>query len=306
MLLHFPGGIDVQQRLGFWRALRVRSTTVLTTAATALAAILVPAPLAALPSLNVRPAAQPAAEPALWMLRDVDTTIYLFGTFHALDASSDWFGRNVRAAFDSSDQLILETLVPTDPIDLTNALIRHALVAVPKVGQPVAAGGSVQVSAFAASARQAMAAGRSAGMTVDRGADAVLRSIADSEGKPVSGLESFDFQLAMFTGLPSPAPAPAANAPPVDPKQLMIDLRAAWERGDSAGFAAVLGTLETQSPVAYRRLFVDRNADWASWIARRMGQPGTVFVAVGTGHLIGRDSVQQQLASRGYRTTRIY
>jgi uncharacterized protein YbaP (TraB family) len=36
-----------------------------------------------------------------------------------------------------------------------------------------------------------------------------------------------------------------------------------------------------------------------------MAQPGTVFVAVGTGHLIGPDSVQQYLAARGIPSARI-
>ena len=43
----------------------------------------------------------------------------------------------------------------------------------------------------------------------------------------------------------------------------------------------------------------------AGWIANRMAQPGTVFVAVGTGHLVGPDSVQHQLAARGISSARI-
>jgi uncharacterized protein YbaP (TraB family) len=36
-----------------------------------------------------------------------------------------------------------------------------------------------------------------------------------------------------------------------------------------------------------------------------MGQPGTVFVAVGTGHLVGQDSVQDQLAAAGIKSARV-
>lgn len=294
----------MQKRLVFPGTHRASTKAVLTSAALLLAAIVAPAPVAALPSLDVRAAEQAPAQPALWVLSDADTTIYLFGTFHALDERTDWFGRNVRAAFDSSDQLILETLVPTDPIELLGALSRHALAAPLVPGAPVIAGG--KASSFAASASQAMAAGRSAGMTVERGADAVLRRIADAEGKPVGELESFDFQLSMFAGLPAAAPAaPVANAPKPDVQRMMLDMGSAWRRGDATSFAAVLGSLETQSPATYQRLFVDRNSHWASWIVKRMETPGTVFVAVGAGHLIGHDSVQQKLASRGYRATRI-
>ena len=243
----------------------------------------------------------------MWVLSDADTTIYLFGTFHALDERTDWFATPIRAAFDSSDELILETVVPTDPMELLGVLARHDLIPTPVIGASVIAetGGS-----FAATARSTMAASRSAGLTVERGADAVLRRIADSQGKPVDGLESFDFQLGMVKALPGASASPAPPAVPItaqqpEIKQMLLDMRSAWKRGDGSGVAAVLGSLEAQSPIAYQRLFVDRNDHWARWIANRMTRPGTVFVAVGTGHLIGRDSVQQKLARHGYRTTRI-
>jgi uncharacterized protein YbaP (TraB family) len=67
----------------------------------------------------------------------------------------------------------------------------------------------------------------------------------------------------------------------------------------------VVDGVRRQSPETYKRLFSDRNAAWAEWIGKRLQQPGTVFVAVGTGHLVGDDSVQAQLASAGIRSARI-
>ena len=54
----------------------------------------------------------PDADPAIWVVNDRDTVIFLFGTFHALDGKSDWFNDEVRTAFASSDELVLETIVP--------------------------------------------------------------------------------------------------------------------------------------------------------------------------------------------------
>ena len=34
----------------------------------------------------------PIDQPAMFVVRDADTTIYIFGTFHALDGRSQWFG----------------------------------------------------------------------------------------------------------------------------------------------------------------------------------------------------------------------
>jgi uncharacterized protein YbaP (TraB family) len=52
-------------------------------------------------------------------------------------------------------------------------------------------------------------------------------------------------------------------------------------------------------------LLYQRNAHWADWIARRLDTPGTVFVAVGAGHLAGPRSVQADLASRGIMSVRV-
>jgi uncharacterized protein YbaP (TraB family) len=78
-----------------------------------------------------------------------------------------------------------------------------------------------------------------------------------------------------------------------------------WNRGDARPIEAVVGAVRNQSPEAYRRLFSDRNEAWAKWIAQRLDQPGTVFVAVGTGHLVGSDSVQAKLAQAGVKSARI-
>ena len=231
--------------------------------------------------------AQPTPRPALWLVGDADTTIYLFGTFHALDGKADWYG-SVRGAFERSDSLVLETLAP-------DAL--------------VTAGPAPQ------GARQAIAAGRSAGMRVELGADAVLRRAADALGKPVEGLERFEQQIAMYRQLAAPVPAPAAQSAPQPTAQsadkaaalaqLMTALQDAWNRGDASQFESVVEALSKGSPAAYQAMFADRNANWAAWIGKRLETPGTVFVAVGTGHLVGRDSVQAKLAERGIRSDRI-
>ena len=241
----------------------------------------------------------------MWAISDEDTTIFLFGTFHALDRDTDWFSNVVRAAFNHSDELVLETIVPSDPADLLASLSRQSLTGQAKVGEPVVGTGQSRAG-FVDSSTRAMSAGRSVGMSIDNGADSVLRREAQSDGKRIDGLESFDFQLAMFSSLPSP---PKSASQPIpgqgDMATAMQSMKSAWKRGDSTHIAAALGAMEQQSPETYRRLFAERNTRWAEWVARRMNRPGVVFLAVGTGHLIGRDSVQQRLTERGYEAVRV-
>ena len=70
--------------------------------------LLVAAALAAASPAQVP--APPPAEPAMFVVRDSDTTIFIFGTFHALDGKDQWFGEKVRDAFEQSGELVLETL----------------------------------------------------------------------------------------------------------------------------------------------------------------------------------------------------
>ena len=53
------------------------------------------------------------------------------------------------------------------------------------------------------------------------------------------------------------------------------------------------------------RLLWQRNRAWADWMAKRLDTPGTVFVAVGAGHLAGPRSVQADLAAKGLRVRRV-
>jgi uncharacterized protein len=247
------------------------------------------------------------SEPAMFVVRDADTTVYIFGTFHALDGHSKWFGDQVRRAFEQSNELVLETLIPEQPSEIRQPI--------PGFRPP-----SVTPSAsFLATTRMAISAGRSQGMQVDNGADMVLRHQAEEEGKPVEGLETLQFQIDMFNRMPAaPTPTVAVAPPPQagqpvavggSPMQslslAMAEMQTAWKRGDQGVFVRMLGQLKSASPDTYRMMFTERNARWADWIRARMQTPGTVFVAVGAGHLAGGDSLLVRLAERGIPSQRV-
>jgi uncharacterized protein YbaP (TraB family) len=235
------------------------------------------------------------ATPALWEIRDADTTIYLFGTFHTLDGRTVWFDKQVRQAFDGSDELVLETVVPASREAMQTAARDQVFEA--------AADGSRKMKPFIAQTHQVISEGRSMGLSVEHGADAVLRRVAEDNGKPVGGLERFEDQIGQLARIPAqPAAAVAAKAPAT---VTLNELLTAWTRGDTGAFSIMLEGFEAKSPVAYRMLIADRNARWGQWIADRLDQPGTVFVAVGTGHLAGKDSVQSWLAARGISANRV-
>ena len=91
-----------------------------------------------------------------------------------------------------------------------------------------------------------------------------------------------------------------------DLSKSMADMQAAWKRGDQSVFVRMLDQLKAASPDTYRMMFTERNERWADWIRARTQTPGTVFVAVGAGHLAGRDSLLVKLAERGLPSQRVY
>ena len=240
-----------------------------------------------------------ASEPAMFVVHDGDTTIYLFGTFHALDGDPRWLENGVRSAFEQSDELVLETLLPEGPN------------ATQEIRQAIKAPSVAPSAAFLTTTRMAINAGRSQGMQVNNGADMVLRHIAEAEGKPVQGLETLQLQMNMFNRLrtiPAAAKAgqPAGNQAMQSLSTAMSDMQSAWKRGDQSVFVRMLDQLDASSPETYRMMFAERNARWADWIAARLQTPGTVFVAVGAGHFAGKDSVLVRLAQKGISSQRVY
>ena len=249
------------------------------------------------------PPPSPVADnPAMFMVRDSDTTVYIFGTFHALDGKSQWFDHDVKDAFEKSDELVLETLVPEGPSQRVS------------FGPGFRPPPVTPSASFLATTRMAISAGRAQGMQVDNGADMVLRHQAEAEGKPVEGLETLQFQIEMFNHMPSSGAAPPAtrSEAAAEPNQMeslskaMSDMQSAWKRGDQSVFVSMLRQLKAASPDTYRMMFTERNARWADWIKARMQTPGTVFVAVGAGHLAGPDSLLVRLAEHGVSSRRVY
>jgi len=262
--------------------------------------------------------------PALWQVSDKDTTIYLFGTVHALPKDKEWFDGRIERAFNASDELVTE-------VDLSNAGASTAALqaasklpegqtlrtlmtpenrmefeaALVSLGLPVEALDQTEPW-FAAMTLSLLPVLRS-GYDLQSGVEQSLGGRA-GEGKKRGALETIDDQINLFDGMPQDAQLAfldeTVNAVPKATNSL-DGMVAEWLEGDAVQLAALMNA-EMTDPVLYDRLLTSRNANWAGWIEQRLEQPGTVFIAVGAGHLAGKGSVQDQLRKRGVRVTRIW
>lgn len=267
---------------------------------------------------------KPVAQPALWKVSDDDTTIYLFGTIHLLPKGIEWYDGRVANAFEQSQELVTE--IPEVPQQKTMAVTMQ-LGALP-AGQTLRGQMTPAERAKFEAALQSLSVPPTAfdqlkpwlasvaimsiplmrsGYSLDNGVEAQLDQRNKALGRPRLGLETLEYQLGIFDGLPNEAQKAylfeTVDALPVLTKEIakMVE---AWSKGDAQALAELLND-EMDDPVLYKALLSDRNRNWSQWIDDRLDRPGTVFIAVGAGHLGGRDSVQEFLGKAGIKVERV-
>ena len=289
------------------------------------------APVAALLTLGSGASAARAdthvARPALWSVSDADTTVYLFGTIHLLPDNYQWRTSKVEQAVVGSQQLMIETIVDEkDPMKLFGILMRigmspglRPLVDRLPAAKRAALLDAVKKSGFPPKTLDNMETWAAAfillgnqfkdlGLKNDQGVEMTLRSAFAGQGKPIGELESNLEQLSFFDQLPEKAQRELLEGAIEKASTVRTDFNdmlTAWVRGDVKAIARSFNRDLAASPELAQALIKQRNANWSKWIEQRMAQPGAVMVAVGAGHLAGRDSVVDLLKRDGYRVRRL-
>lgn len=309
--------------------------TALRTITLALAAL---ATSVSLPAFAREPAAAPVAvqasaetasepvhaRPALWKVSDEDTTIYMFGTIHVLPEGIKWFEGEVASAFAQSDMLVTE-IVGDDEATMRSLVIAKAMLP-PDQSLNAQLTEDDRVALAAALKRYNVPAAMfdrfepwyvavalstlplmQEGFNTENGVESRLEARAKERQIGHEGLETTEYQLNLFDGLPVEVQksylSEVLEQLPTIRTELMAMVEA-WKQGDSDKLAKLMN-VEESNPVLVKTLLVDRNKAWATWVQSRLARPGTVFMAVGAGHLGGPGSVQDQLAARAVPFERV-
>lgn len=263
--------------------------------------------------------------PALWEVSDADTKIYLFGTIHLLPKGQEWRTPVLERAIAESDELVIETLLD-DPAESARVMRTLGLSPglpplVERVPQGkrdefskiIAASGIPgaaldRMETWVAALMLAGASYRAMGLEAGLGVEQGLTGDYKAKARTISGLETVQEQLGFFDQLSEAAQRELLESvldDPAEAKARFAAMLATWSRGDVEGIARTFDTEMRKSPELHEALLKRRNARWAEWVDARMDRPGTVLVAVGAGHLAGRDSVQELLKARGLKARRI-
>jgi uncharacterized protein YbaP (TraB family) len=142
-----------------------------------------------------------------------------------------------------------------------------------------------------------------AGFDAELGLDRHFYDRARAENKPVQGLETIEFQISRFDGLPDADQDRLLAQTMRELDTQMADvtrLADAWKTGDLEGMERLVLQELKADPRMYERLLVDRNRNWLPRIDALASRPGRAFVVVGAAHLIGPDGLLAMLRSVGF------
>jgi uncharacterized protein YbaP (TraB family) len=262
---------------------------------------------------------------SLWELHGKHNTVFLLGSIHVLRPGDYPLSPTVMQAYASSKSLLMEiNLADMDMEQLQAEMLAGAMLpegkSLPGVLGPkrysraesLARDVGVELATFDQFAPWFAAEAISQlqllqlGFQPTSGVEMYFLERARSDGKSIAGLETVHDQIALFEGLSLDAQAEYLVASLEQahelPKQV-DDMVHAWQRGDTAWFDDQLKSELGRDPVLYQSVLAARNRKWIPKIEALLNDDKNYLVIVGTGHLVGRNSVIDLLKKDGVGAT---
>ncbi|WP_199857854.1 TraB/GumN family protein [Erythrobacter sp. EC-HK427] len=281
-------------------------------------------------------------DPAMWVLADEDTTIYMLGTFHALPRGFEWRSERLESVIAEADALYLETTdfdLSLEAVDVDTKLVER-LSRRELTSDRLSAEGAERWRQLVHLSGQDFA-------TVDEmplllalltmgtitgeaafassylyGVETVLEREFRASNRPIFAIE--DSGAVMYSLIR------------MDGDNLLAELDSrlqAWDGKQVASFydadyVEVTGDAFWEAEHNWARgivaddfdlgfgdgaindafsvnLLDRRNAQWAEWVEAKLEEPGTILLAVGAGHFEGDASLLEMLEARGLVAQRI-
>ena len=142
------------------------------------------------------------------------------------------------------------------------------------------------------------------GFDVQNGVDKHFFARANEDKKALDHFETPDFQAELLTGLTDKESEEFLGQALKDMdvwKKQIASLEKAWLTGDTAALDKVLLDSFREYPLMHKKLLIDRNRAWIPKLEQFLNSDKDVLVVVGAGHLVGKDSVVELIAAKGYK-----
>jgi uncharacterized protein len=260
------------------------------------------------------------AEPAMWVIRDKDSTIYLIGTAHLLRHEAEWDSTKVKKALAESSELWLEIPNVEDEQAAAPLIQRFGIDKEKRLSQKLnfvekeklakaAADYNIPVQNLEAFKPWAVALLfavlplQKAGYDANSGIDRFLQREAKKKGEKIEGFETLEEQvrfLAEFSEQQQLAFLDDTLEDVAEGIAKLDKIAVAWVSGDTKTIDDMLVIeMKAKFPALYDKLIVQRNIQWSERVENILQRSGVQLIAVGVGHLVGADSLQAQLNKRG-------
>lgn len=257
----------------------------------------------------------------LWKVSQGENSIYLLGSIHYLRKEHFPLRPSILDALDQSKRLVLEIdLDSLSPATTQRVTLEKALY-----GDGTTLAQNIDPDTYRLAAERASQLGldikvlspmkpwfvaltmtafklRQLGLDAALGVDRQLAERAKRSGKPINGLETFEFQLDIFDRLSKREQEMMLRETVAELERLdhnIARIVQAWLDGDGAALEKLMLAGMREYPDLYQRLIVERNRRWLPEIEKIIAAGGAMVV-VGAGHLVGQDGVIELLKSRGY------
>lgn len=266
-----------------------------------------------------------AAAPPVWVVRDADSEMVLFGSIHVLPPGLAWSPPALDAALRRADDLWFE-LPPGPAAEQEIARLAAATGVLPPGkslfalltpkdaelllraadGLGVDKATLDRLEPWLAEVAIAAASYRAAGADTDNGVEKSVEAAAPSRVKRAA-FETPAEQLGLFDNSPLDEQIASLNQ---TVRELSEDpdaygkLVGAWMAGDTRVLdEEALEPMRKASPDLFKRLVTDRNARWIGQLEARLKGKGRTVVVVGVGHLVGEGGLPSRLRALGYSVT---
>lgn len=274
----------------------------------------------------------------MWIIRDADSTIYITGTVHLLPDDISWRSEKLDAALKDATEIFLELAEIGAPEGFNNKVLsileerlvwdggplssllseneRELLDAAYKAANTpadqIAKAEKLQpwYAVFLLGREQYVGGA----FSLEAGIDMTLARMAAEQGDAIKGMEEIEDQLDLSKDATSwdqlaELRMRLSISTPVKESLARVARLAfsSWAHGETnmiEALTVVMALDARASGQSIDPLLLDRNEKWAAKIEEMLKGSGVALIAVGAGHLVGPDSLQQRLKLRGIETQR--
>jgi len=263
----------------------------------------------------------------LWKVESSQGTAYLLGSIHLLKKDSVGLNAAIDVAFNKAKRLVFEIdLLHEGTEKMQQLILQKGIIRDGDTLQQKVSPETYELAAkwandlgidfkvlsplkpWVAALTMLVMQLQKLGYDPNLGVDRQLAQRAKEANKPVSGLETAEFQVGLFDQLSPRMQDLMLRQTLTEMAQLgksVDDIVRAWRSGDVAAAEKFFADSMKDFPEIQEKLVDERNRNWLAEIDRLLKPEEPVLVVVGAAHLVGKNGVVELLKGRGYKVEQL-